>query len=261
MSLYHCFRRFFPVLLAFGTFGGPSFADSPSAPGEVRSAPAKAKINVLVLAGSHPYNRPEFVKLFESYKDIRFKLVEQKEGGEVFDDIVKWPYDAIVLYNFNQKINEKQRKNFLALLKKGVGLVILHHANAAYPDWPEYPNIAGMTFHFQPWEENGKKHQACGWKEGVQFRVHVADPKHPVTRGMKDYDIHDETYIRVSVHSDVHPLLTTDEPTSDKIIGWTKTYQKSRVCYLQHGHDEHAYHNPNFRQLVARAIRWTAGRL
>jgi type 1 glutamine amidotransferase len=37
-----------------------------------------------------------------------------------------------------------------------------------------------------------------------------------------------------------------------------KTYRNSRVCYLQSGHDETAYQNPNYRTLVVRAIRWTA---
>ncbi len=70
-----------------------------------------------------------------------------------------------------------------------------------------------------------------------KFKVHVADPNHPITRGLKDYDFVDETYDRVSVDPGVHALLTTDEPTSEKLIGWTKTYAKSKVCYFQSGHD------------------------
>jgi uncharacterized protein len=85
----------------------------------------------------------------------------------------------------------------------------------------------------------------------------VADPDHPVTRGLKDYDIVDETYCRTSIAPNVHVLLTTDEPSSDNILGWTKTYRNSKVCYLQSGHDPLAYHNPNYRKLVIQAIRWT----
>jgi type 1 glutamine amidotransferase len=87
----------------------------------------------------------------------------------------------------------------------------------------------------------------------------VADPRHPITRGLADYDFTDETYCRTSVDPGVHVLLTTDEPSSDKTIGWTKTYESARVCYLQSGHDETVYRNPNYRTLVVRAIRWTAG--
>ena len=103
----------------------------------------------------HPFNEPEFFKLFQGYDDITYKSLPQATGGEVFDDITDWPYDVIVLYNFNQKITPKQQENFVKLLEKGVGLVILHHANAAYNNWPLFWKIAGVEYHFQPRVENG----------------------------------------------------------------------------------------------------------
>ena len=86
----------------------------------------------------------------------------------------------------------------------------------------------------------------------------MADPNHPVTRGISDYEVHDETYNLFDVASDVHVLLTTQEPKSNKVIGWAKTYGPARVVYLQSGHDHFAYENPNFRKIVQQAIRWTA---
>jgi len=41
---------------------------------------------------------------------------------------------------------------------------------------------------------------------------------------------------------------------------WTRTEGKSRVVFLQLGHDRQAFDNPNFRDLVARSIRWAARR-
>ncbi|MCX7825935.1 MAG: ThuA domain-containing protein, partial [Verrucomicrobiae bacterium] len=98
------------------------------------------------------------------------------------------------------------------------------------------------------------------WKHDVKFKVHIAGPKHPVTRGLKDFEIHDETYKGYDVRPDVQPLLTTDEPLSAPIIGWAKTYEKARVVYIQLGHDHFAYENPNFQKLVAQAIAWVAGK-
>jgi type 1 glutamine amidotransferase len=37
-------------------------------------------------------------------------------------------------------------------------------------------------------------------------------------------------------------------------------YRKSPVCYVQLGHYQHAYGNPQFATILGRAIRWTAGR-
>ena len=59
----------------------------------------------------------------------------------------------------------------------------------------------------------------------------------------------------------MHALFTTDEPSSDKTIGWVKTYANAKVFYIQSGHDQTAYQNPNYRTMVVRAIRWTAGEL
>ncbi|MGH7972887.1 MAG: ThuA domain-containing protein [Limisphaerales bacterium] len=44
------------------------------------------------------------------------------------------------------------------------------------------------------------------------------------------------------------------------MIGWTKTYGKARIVYLQSGHDHFAYENPNYQKILAQAIRWVAKR-
>ncbi len=223
------------------------------------AAPTR-KLNVVVLTGGHAFNEHDFLKLFQGYDDITYKHLAQKLGGEVFEDITDWPYDVIVLYNLNQHMTPKQQKNFLTLLDKGVGLVVLHHAIAAYDSWPLFAKISGVKYHLEPWEENGVPKERSGWKEGVEIKVHVADPNHPITRGLKDYDVLDETYCRFTVAPGVHALLTTDEPTSDKTIAWTKSYGNARVFFIQSGHDHTGYDNPNYRKIVVRAIRWTAGK-
>ena len=55
-------------------------------------------------------------------------------------------------------------------------------------------------------------------------------------------------------------LEAQDINIKNKLIGWAKTYEAARVVYLQLGHDHFAYENPNYRQLLRQAIRWTAGK-
>jgi type 1 glutamine amidotransferase len=107
---------------------------------------------------------------------------------------------------------------------------------------------------------NGVEKARSAYKEDMHFKIHVADPAHPVTRGVEDYETHDETYNLFDVAEECHPLLTTDEQLSNKVIAWAKTYQAARVVYLQSGHDHFAYENPNYRQVLRQAIRWTAKR-
>jgi type 1 glutamine amidotransferase len=55
-------------------------------------------------------------------------------------------------------------------------------------------------------------------------------------------------------------LLKTAHPKNDPELAWVTRYGNSRVFYLMLGHDHSAYENPNYRELVARGIRWAAGR-
>ena len=92
----------------------------------------------------------------------------------------------------------------------------------------------------------------------MRFKIQIADRNHPVTLGVTDFEMHDETYKWFDVAPDSHPLLITDEPESNRIIAWTRTYEAARVIYLQSGHDHFAYENPNYQRLLQQAIRWAA---
>jgi len=225
------------------------------------AAEAAEPIKIVVLTGGHGFNAKAFFPLFEGYDDITHVPAPQKDHSELFEDISDWPYDVVVFYNMTQKISEKRRANLLALLDRGVGIVALHHCMAAYSEWPEFKNIIGCKYYLREVTEDGVKHPASGYKHGVDFTIHVEDKTHPVTQGVEDFAIHDETYCRTWVDPKAHILLTTDTPTSDKAVGWAKTWRKARVCTLQMGHGNSIFANPGYRKLVAQAIRWTAGRL
>lgn len=222
--------------------------------------PANGKIRVLLVTGGHPFQKEAFLKLFQDNPDITYRAVEHPQAYAMFKPDAAKQYNVIVTYDYNQKIPEEARKDLVALLKNGKGLVVLHHAIAAYPGWPEYWKIIGAHYYLARTNINGVEKKRSAWKEGVDFRIHIADPKHPVTRGIKDYDIHDETYKWFDVARDCHPLLTTDEPESNKVIAWAKTYKRARVVYMQSGHGPSAYENPNFQQILRQAIQWVARR-
>lgn len=152
------------------------------------------------------------------------------------------------------------RQDLLQWLQAGKGLVVLHHGIASYQKWAEYSKIIGARYYLEPTIVNGVQKARSAYKHGMQFTVQVVDPKHPVTRGVKDFIIQDETYNLFDVAENVHPLLTTQEPESNKIIGWAKTYGPARVVYLQSGHDHFAYENPNYQLIVKQAIQWASKR-
>jgi len=215
-------------------------------------------IKVAVLTGGHGFERKPFLEMFDSFKGIKYTEVQLKDHSEIFEDISKWDYDVIVMYNMTQKISPQRQKNFIKLLKKrGVGVVALHHTMGAFQQWPEYRKIIGSKYYLKETQEN----RASTYKHDMDINVHIADTSHPITRGMSDFQIHDETYNYCGFEKDNHVLLTTDHPDNNKSIAWVRRYGNARVCGIQLGHDSAAYKNPNYRKLVASAIRWCAGRL
>jgi len=218
------------------------------------------KTRVLLVTGGHGFEKEPFFKMFKDNPDITFQAVEHPNAFASFTAEAAKQYDVIVTYDFNQRITDEAKANFLARLKDGKGLVVLHHAIATYPNWPEYWQVIGARYYLAATNVNGVAKARSAWKHGVDFKIHIADPKHPVTRGLKDFNIHDETYKWFDVFEDCHPLLTTDEPESNKVIGWAKRYAGTRVVLIQLGHDHFAYENPSYQQLVRQAIQWTAKR-
>jgi len=222
---------------------------------------ATAKLNVGVVVGGHGFEEKPFFAMFEENPAITFTVLPKEKKEEVFADVTDWPYDVLVLYNMTGAIPETCRENFLKLLNRGMGLVILHHAIANYPDWPEYRKILGAKYFLEATEIDGVQYPRSEYTHGLDFKVHVEDPNHPITQGISDFTIHDEVYRKWILDPGNHVLLTTDCPESAKELCWTRDYAKSKVCFLQLGHGPEAHTNPNYRELVARAIQWTAGRL
>jgi type 1 glutamine amidotransferase len=216
------------------------------------------KIKAVVLTGGHGFEREPFFKLFEGFDDIEYTEFQLKDDSEIFEDISDWDYDVIVLYNMSKEISRERRRNFAGLIRrKGVGLVALHHMMGAYPQWRQYRKIVGAKYFLKGSDAD----RASTFKHDLDLNVHIEDTSHPITRGMRDFQIHDEGYKYCGFEDDNHVLFTTEHPDCDKTIGWVRNVGKAKVCGMMLGHDHYAYENPNFRKLVARAIRWTAGRL
>jgi type 1 glutamine amidotransferase len=199
--------------------------------------------------------------MFSDNREIVFTAVEHPKAHERFRPEAIRDIDVVVLYDMWQKITDQAKSDFTNLVSSGKGLVAMHHCLASYQDWPEYEKIIGGLYYLKPRTVDGAQKPASTYKHDVDLGVKVADADHPVTRGVPaEFNIHDETYGGFGVLADSHPLLTTDDPTSTKTIGWWRTYGKGRVVCLQGGHDHLAYENANFRLLLANAIRWAAGR-
>jgi len=217
----------------------------------------KNPVRVLLITGGHGFDR----ELFDAFKNSLpgVTIDERMHPNALFmlrpenRDL----YDVVLFYDMPEAIGEQEKKDFTDYLKTGKGTVFLHHAFSAYQDWPEYQTIMGGRYHRKPWtDDKGIAQPASSYKHDVHFKVKVADRKHPIVKGIKDFEILDETYFRTSVNPGVHVLLTTDEPTASPSVAWTNHYGKSKITTILLGHDNHAWTNPSFMKLVTQAIMW-----
>jgi type 1 glutamine amidotransferase len=228
-----------------------------------RPAPQSAsavRARILIVVGGHEFDTVGFVAMFQKMAGISNEVVSFGQGAE--DRLTAQgarDCDAIVFYDMHQQ-REPHWRGMLQLLEQGKGMVFLHHSLWSYDgSWNDYKRIVGGRASSKEKVVPGPSPTST-YKHDEHVHVHVADPSNPITMGLQDFDITDETYNHYWVDPEVHVLLTTNNPTSEHIIAWSHQYEKSRIVYIELGHGPAAYENPSYITLVRGAILWVAGK-
>jgi type 1 glutamine amidotransferase len=217
-----------------------------------RPTPRRADaVRALLVTGGHEHDI-SFYSVLDGYDDIA-TLVDSHPGaltGSLEGT------DVVVLYDMPAEMTPKQREGLRAFVEAGGGVVALHHAIAGRTGWRWWwEEVLGGRYLTEP--EGG--HPASTYQHDVELDVKVA-AKHPVTAGVTDFRILDETYKGMWISPDVEVLLTTDRPTSDGPVAWVGPYEKARIVFIQLGHGREAHLHPAYRRLVRNAVMWAAGR-
>ena len=210
---------------------------------------------ILIVTGGHDFDRELFFKMFDSLKGISYKELKHPEANLQLGQIDPKTFDAVVFYDMPKTISEAEKESYHKLLKLGKGLVFLHHSLASYQEWDEFKTIIGGKYH-----EEQHSPQSSNYQHDVTFQVMIKDPRSPVTKGIADFEVLDEVYGNTEVLPGVTVLLTTNHPKSSAIIGWTHKKEKSRIVYIEPGHDHNSWMNPNYQQIVRKAIIYVSGK-
>lgn len=211
------------------------------------------EINIMIVTGGHGFDRPAFFEMFNSFERVRYQEVQQPMANALIEKGEAMEYDVLVFYDMYDSITPSQKKAYIDLLKNGKAMVFLHHSLVSYQRWDEFLNIIGGKYN----AEDGSM-KLSYYEHDVMIPVRVADTQHPITRGLKDFTIHDETYGDCIILPQVQPLLSTNHPRSLPHIAWIHRYGKSDVVYIQLGHGPESFHDSNYRQLLRQAIEWSA---
>jgi type 1 glutamine amidotransferase len=224
------------------------------------SAKEREPMRILVITGGHGYEKETFNAMLASLgPEVTYKIAELPGAYDMFLPENRESYDVLLFYHMWQKITPDQQRIFSECIAGGKPVVALHHSICAFDDWEEYWRIIGGKYFHKPTMLDGVQYQPCSYIHDLHFNVSVADRKHPVTKGISDFEIFDETYKGYWVSPGVKVLLTTQEPSSTPVIGWEHKYGKAKVVVLQSGHDSPTFANENFRMLLRQAVLYAAG--
>jgi type 1 glutamine amidotransferase len=216
--------------------------------------PSPDAVRGLVITGGHDHETM-FYTIFDGYKDLAFLPVAS--SGTAFQSDLRGKYDVVIMYDFSRDLDDKGKKNLRDFVESGKGIVVLHHALLDYQMWPWwYEEVVGGRYRLK--SEGGVPSSTV--KDRQQILVSPAQA-HPITAGIGLFHIVDETYKRMGFSSRIRPLLTTDNPNSDRWLAWIGPTDQFKVVAIQLGHGHTAFGHPKYRALVHNAILWSAGRL
>jgi len=215
------------------------------------------KINVLLVTGyDHPAHNwkvtaPALKEVLE--KDKRFKVDVVDEPSFLSSEIL-FKYDVLLLHFMNWEKpspDQKARDNLIRFVSEGGGLVLVHFACGAFQDWPEFVNLAGRI-----WDPEKRPHDPYG-----KFEVEIIDANHPVTKGLKSFEVEDELYTCLVGESQIK-ILAEARSKVDGVeypMAFVLNYGKGRVFNSVLGHDVNSINNPSVAELFRRSCAWTAG--
>jgi type 1 glutamine amidotransferase len=182
-------------------------------------------IKTAVITGGHHFDVPAFIDLFRSMNELDF-YPQTLENFAADVGGVRLNYEALVFYNMHSELTKATQAVYEALGETSQGLVFLHHAILAFPDWPHMEAITGYhaTLDFT-------------YLHDETLQVQIAMPDHPITRGLNAWQMVDETYMLPDVGLGNQVLLTTDHPRSMRTLAWTRGHKKARVFVFTPGHE------------------------
>ena len=195
-------------------------------------------------------------------------------------------YQVVVLNIDDVQWSDKTKKAFEKYVKTGGGVVIIHEADNAFPEWKEYNLMIGLG----GW---GKRDQSWGpffylkngefikdsitpgnaGKHGkrVPFVINVRDSIHPITRGLPTKWLHqnDELYgnlrgpaKNLNVLATAFSTAETGGTGKEEPLLMTITYGKGRIFHTTLGHVKPEFsdglQDVGFQVTFSRGTEWVA---
>jgi len=220
----------------------------------------KPVVNILIVTGGHGFDKPNFYKMFDEMPNLHYDKAELPKEMDLLAPGLEKKYDLLLTYDMNTfPVSNEQCERFAKLIESGMPLLVMHHSICGYDDWTLYGKMVGGKYLHKPTEIDGKSYPVSSYKHDIDMKVQIVDKEHPITRGIKDFTIHDEGYRNMYIREGIHVLLKTDHPDATPELAWTTQYGKGSIFVIVLGHDKQSYENLNLRQILQQGIEWGIG--
>lgn len=247
---------------------------------------AEPPLSALIVDGQNNHawqsTTPLLKKMLEDSGLFRVDVATSPPGGEDLKDFLPdFAKYNVVVSNYNGALwSDAAQRALVEYIRGGGGLAVIHAANNAFPDWPEYNEMIGLGWRGADFgdritvDEAGElvrtaKGEGPGAGHGSQhpFQIVVRDSEHPITRGMPTEWMHaaDELYhgqrgpaqnMRILASAMADPA-TGGTGAREPMI-WVIPFGEGRVFTTVMGHSPESMHCAGFIATVQRGAEWAA---
>lgn len=213
-------------------------------------------VKVMLVTGGHSFDTIPFFEMFDAIEGIEYMHFEQPKANAALAKGAAKDFDVLVFYDMWKTISDDEKRAYIELTKQGKPFLFLHHSIVSYQNWAEFEKIIGGKYIEKGPGVTDEERSTYEHDVWVYSKV---ENYTPVTVGFTELRFFDEVYGNVRVSENVLPLLKTRHPQSMEIIAWENRYNRSRILYIQPGHDQRTYVEQDYRKLLWQAIRYLAG--
>lgn len=254
----------------------------------VTGAGAAEPVRALIVEGQNNHQVwPLTTRMMKHYLEqtqlFQVDVATTKPNGTDPDFRPDFSKYAVVVSNYNGAAWPQETQQALTdYVRSGGGLVIVHAANNAFGNWPEYNQMIGLGGWDGRTEKNGPYLYANpqgdlirdtsagpGGHHGAQheFSVVVRDREHPITKGMPLEWLHtkDELYdflrgpaVNMHVLATAYADPSTGGSDRHEPMIFTVQYGKGRVFHTPMGHADYSQECVGFITTLQRGTEWSA---